>query len=341
MPDPYLGEIRVFSAHFAPNGWAICDGSLLSISANSALHSLIGTTYGGDGTATFALPDLRGRAPMHVGSGKGLSPRTLGERGGAEDIRLQADQLPAHSHVALADGVDGNQSAPYLGLWAASSLLSSYANSAATSAMHASAIAANGNGAPHDNMPPYLAITFIISLDGLYPTPNGFPLEEAFLGQIQAFSFGFLPAGWALCNGQEYTIAGNEQLFGVLGTTYGGDGVTTFALPDLQGRMPMHSGADVKQGTNGGEESHTLTLNELPSHAHVPHGSMNFADSGDPSGGVWGNQAGAAAYSNRTPNIAMGGSAIGKTGSDQPHDNMSPYLVVLFGISLTGPLPSS
>lgn len=339
MPTPYLGEIRVFSSNFAPRDWALCDGSLLSISANQALFHLIGTTYGGDGATTFALPDLRGRAPVHMGSGNGLSPRHLGERNGVEAVALQVEHLPAHSHTALADATTGNQAAPYQATWAPSSL-AQFSNNSATTPMNPAAIAVNGSSAPHPNIPPYLSLSFIISLSGVYPTPGGSSLEEAFIGQIQAFSFGFVPAGWALCNGQLLTIAGNEQLFGVLGATYGGDGVTTFALPDLQGRMPVHSAAGVAQGSSGGEERHTLTLDELPNHGHVPHGSMNYASTGSPGDGVWANQEGAGAYSKRTPNIAMDASAIGETGSNQPHENMSPYLVVMFGIALQGSPPS-
>lgn len=339
MPTPYLGEIRVWSGSFAPRDWAFCDGSLLSTSANPALFDVIGTTYGGDGRTTFALPDLRGRAPVHVGSGNGLSPRTLGERDGVEAVALQVEHLPAHSHTALADAMDGNQSVPYQGIWASSSL-AQFSNNSANTPMNLTAIDVNGDGVPHQNMPPYLALNFIISLDGLYPSPNGYPTDDAFLGQIQAFSFGFVPGGWALCNGQELTITGNEQLFGVLGTTYGGDGVTTFALPDVRGRMPMHSAAGLKQGTSDGEERHTLTLNELPNHGHVPRGSMNFGSALSPDNGVWANQEAVAAYSTRTPNVAMHTSAIGETGSDQPHENMSPYLVVTFGIALEGTLPS-
>ncbi|MFN8491587.1 MAG: tail fiber protein [Caldilineaceae bacterium] len=330
MPDAYIGEIRMFGGDFAPTGWAFCDGSRLSISANQALFSLIGTTYGGDGQTNFALPDLRGRAPMHMGQGNGLSSRPLGERGGVETVALQVDQLPAHSHTALAYGTVGNQADPYQATWAPS-LLAQFSSNPANTGMNATAIAPTGSGFAHKNMPPYLVINFIIALEGIYPGPSD--AADAYLGQITPFSFGVIPGGWTQCNGQVLPIAGNEQLFGVLGATYGGDGVTTFALPDLQGRMPMHLGLGLKQGASGGEETHILTVAELPNHGHIPQASRNYATTGRPDGGVWANQENILGYSNLTPNVAMHPSAIGNSGDNQPHENMSPYQVVNFCVA--------
>lgn len=332
--EPYIGEICLFAGNFAPVGWALCDGSLLSISANRYLFQLIGTAYGGDGQTTFALPDLRGRAPIHMGQGNGLSPRTLGERGGAEAVALQAGQLPTHSHTALAYGTVGNQTDPYQATWAPS-LLAQFSSNPANTAMNATAILPSGTGFAHDNMPPYQVLNFIIALEGIYPGPS--TTLEAYLGQLNSFSFGIVPGGWAPCNGQVLTIAGNEQLFGVLGATYGGDGVTTFALPDLQGRMPMHSGAALKQGASGGEETHTLTVAELPNHGHIPQASRNYGVTGRPDNSVWANQTNFLGYSNLTPDVAMHPSAIGSSGGDQPHENMSPYQVVNFCVAAQTP----
>ncbi|MEZ4734657.1 MAG: tail fiber protein [Caldilineaceae bacterium] len=332
MAVPYLGEIRMFGGDFAPAGWAFCDGSLLSISANSGLFQLIGTTYGGDGQTNFALPDLRGRAPMHMGQGNGLSPRTLGERGGTEAVALQVDHLPAHGHTALACSQGGVQANPYQGTWAQSTLLQ-FSSNPANVPMNAGAIAPTGDGFAHPNMPPFQVISFIIALEGIYPGSRDD--LEVYLGEIHPFSFGVVPGGWAQCNGQVLPIASNEQLFGVLGATYGGDGVTTFALPDLRGRMPMHVGSGFTLGAGGGEETHTLTVPELPNHGHTPQGSMNLAESGNPGDGVWAT-IGYDPFSNLPPNVAMHTSAIGMTGGNQPHQNMSPYQVVNFCIALQG-----
>lgn len=168
MSTSYIGEIRMFGGNFAPAGWAFCDGSLLAISANQDLFDLIGTTYGGDGQTTFALPDLRGRAPMHMGQGNALSPRSLGERGGVETVVLQADQLPAHSHTALAYHQGGTQANPYQATWAQSTLLQ-FSSNPANTPMNTAAIAPTGDGFPHQNMPPFQVINFIIALTGVYP----------------------------------------------------------------------------------------------------------------------------------------------------------------------------
>lgn len=167
--DPFIGEIRIFAGPYAPEGWAFCDGSLLAAGANPALCSLLGKTYGGDGETTFALPDLRGRTPVHMGQGNGLSPRTRGESGGAETVTLQVEQLPAHNHTALADAVSGNQTGPYQATWAPSAL-AQFSSNPANATMNSASIGPTGANYAHANMPAYLAINFIIALKGLYPT---------------------------------------------------------------------------------------------------------------------------------------------------------------------------
>jgi microcystin-dependent protein len=169
--DSYIGEIRMFAGNFAPFDWAICDGSLLSISEYDALYSIIGTTYGGDGVMTFALPDLRGRLPMHSGTGSGLSSRTIGEKGGAETTTLTVNQMPAHSHLVNAVGALGNQNDPTLGLPANTNTLDKeYSNSTPDVQMKTSMIGVSGGNQAFYKNPPYLAINFIISLYGIYPT---------------------------------------------------------------------------------------------------------------------------------------------------------------------------
>jgi microcystin-dependent protein len=173
MADPFVAEIRIFPFNFAPRGWAFCDGQLLPLSQNTALFSLLGTTYGGDGRVTFRLPNLQGRAPMGAGQGPGLSPRDLGEEGGLESVTLIASEMPAHSHAVRAnalDVADTNVPSP-----AASFALSSggalYQNSANATASPAALVVVGGSQ-PHNNMQPYLTLNFCIALQGVFP-PRG------------------------------------------------------------------------------------------------------------------------------------------------------------------------
>jgi microcystin-dependent protein len=170
MSEPFVGEIRMFAGNYAPRGWAYCDGQLLAVSQNDALFSLLGTIYGGDGRTTFALPDLRGRIPIHAGAGPGLTNRSLGARGGAEKVTLTTNQLPAHSHPFQGTEQLGNTPNPSGNALAKSTTADAYINEAPSAAMSPSAVTATGGGQSHDNMQPYLAIHFIIALWGVYPS---------------------------------------------------------------------------------------------------------------------------------------------------------------------------
>lgn len=171
MADPFLGEIRIFAGNFAPQGWALCQGQLLPIAGNDALFALIGTTYGGDGQTTFALPNLASRVGLHQGAGPGLTPRAIGESGGAENVTLSSQHLPAHSHAALGSSTGANQLSPVGGFWSTEpgGNTAAYSNTAG-SQMAATAIGTAGGGQPHDNVQPFLAINFIIALQGIFPS---------------------------------------------------------------------------------------------------------------------------------------------------------------------------
>jgi microcystin-dependent protein len=171
MADPFIGEIRMFGGNFAPLGWMLCEGQLLEIATNDALFTLIGTTYGGNGTSHFALPDLRGRIPIHAGQGAGLSNRVLAETGGAESVTLTVNQIPAHSHPPQCQSGNGNQAGPANGVWAASTL-NQYSNAGATGAMNPACILGSVGSQPHDNMMPFLCINFIIAIEGIFPPQN-------------------------------------------------------------------------------------------------------------------------------------------------------------------------
>ncbi|AGB43371.1 phage tail protein [Mesorhizobium sp. B2-3-14] len=167
MAQPYIGEIRMFAGNFAPAGWMLCEGQLLPISENETLFQLIGTTYGGDGESTFALPDARGRLPIHQGNGF-----VLAETGGAEEITLTISQIPAHTHAFLGNAGNGSQAAPQNNVLASSTLVRLYASETADANMAAPAISSVGGSQPHSNFQPYLCINFIISLFGIFPSPT-------------------------------------------------------------------------------------------------------------------------------------------------------------------------
>ena len=172
MSEPFIAEIRIFAGNFAPRGWAFCNGQLLPISQNTALFSLIGTTYGGDGRSTTALPNLEGRAPMHPGRGPGLTARRLGQRGGAETVTLSEAQMPNHTHTLSADQDAGEQNSPVNGYTARTAANQRiYTDAGNLSNMAATAIPNNAGGSqPHNNMQPFLTMNFIIALVGLYPS---------------------------------------------------------------------------------------------------------------------------------------------------------------------------
>jgi microcystin-dependent protein len=171
MSEAYIGEIRMFAGNFAPLGWAFCDGSLQSIAENSTLFNLIGTTYGGDGINTFALPDLRSRVPIHLGN-NGANTYVIGQSGGVEQVTLTVGQLPAHNHApALASTATTGSSSPAGGVWANGPGIKQYSGSAPTGTM-APGTNAMGGSQPHDNMLPFLAVNYIISLFGVYPSQN-------------------------------------------------------------------------------------------------------------------------------------------------------------------------
>jgi microcystin-dependent protein len=168
--DPYIGEIRIFAGTYAPAGWAFCDGAAQAISENEALFSLIGTTYGGDGQATFNLPDLRGRIPVHQGTGPGLTPRVLGEQAGTESVTLTVNQIPNHNHPFLATTNNGAQASPASTVAAQGPQIQLYIEDATDTNLAPAALAAAGGNQPHSNLQPYLAINYIISLFGIYPS---------------------------------------------------------------------------------------------------------------------------------------------------------------------------
>ena len=175
MSSPYLGEIRMFAGNFPPKGNAFCSGQIIAIAQNTALFSILGTTYGGNGTTTFGLPNLQGRAALDFGQGAGLSNRSLGESGGVTSVTLNTNEMAGHNHAANSSGAGGNSASPGGAIWSAAGSgrtpPPAYA-SAANTTMSPSTLAQAGGSQPHNNMPPYLAVSFIIALQGVFPPRN-------------------------------------------------------------------------------------------------------------------------------------------------------------------------
>ncbi len=172
MADPFVAEIRIFPFNFAPKGWAWCDGQLLPLSQNTALFSLLGTTYGGNGKSNFALPDLQGRAPMHPGQGPGLSLHDLGETGGSETVSLLESEIPSHSHALVASQADGVERTPNGQLLGTGIGISGYQTPGPLTQLSPNGLAPAGGDQPHNNLQPYLTFYFCIALQGVFP-PRG------------------------------------------------------------------------------------------------------------------------------------------------------------------------
>lgn len=173
MSEPFVAEIRMFAGNFAPRGWALCDGQILPISQNTALFSLLGTFYGGNGTSNFALPNLQGNVPIHMGQGPGLSDYFLGQTGGSQTVTLLSSEMPAHNHPVRCSSQPADQPSPGGFLWAMepTGLVNPYTSGLPNVAM-ANLVGIAGGNQPHNNLMPYLVVSFIIALQGVYPARN-------------------------------------------------------------------------------------------------------------------------------------------------------------------------
>lgn len=312
---------------YAPSGWAFCDGQILKAADHRALFAVLGTTYGGDGKKTFALPDMRGRINVHRGRGF-----NRGQAGGSEIADINAAQVPGHNHTASAAQPTGGKS--YVG--ASASVMTAARPIAALNADPTSIAAPAGGDNAHDNLQPYLCIHFIIALSGDMEPVS---LLDPFIGEIRLFAGPFTPKGWLRCDGQSLPVADSPELFAVLGTTYGGDGRNTFALPDMRGRTSMHAGLGEgltlrNLGQSGGSEAVELAENQLPYHSHqtlaVP--------------------AAGAAGSTMLISAPGGAPGVGHTvvqdqllsdaGAGGAHNNMQPYAVLNYIVAEHGLVPA-
>ncbi|WP_291990009.1 tail fiber protein [Candidatus Accumulibacter sp. ACC007] len=241
-----LGFVYNFAGNYAPGNSVATQGQSLLIGQNSALFSLLGTTYGGNGTTNFVLPNLVGRAVVGTGTGPGLGAQPLGVPTGSATVSLTAAQLPAHDHTLSGGGVTG----------------------------------AIGGNQPFDNLQPSLPLHRLIASTGATPVPGGSGVGAAFVGQVATFAGTFTPSGWLEADGSLLSIAGNSALFSILGTTYGGNGSTNFALPDLRGRVSVGADASHPLGTAFGAESTTLSSAQMPAHDHTVAGDPDTGSAG-------------------------------------------------------------
>jgi microcystin-dependent protein len=362
MSAPFVGQIAIVGFNFSPQGWAFCQGQMLAIVQNTTLFSIIGNTYGGNGKTTFALPNLQG-VPVGPGQPPQRSGYDLGQAGGEAAVTLTTQQLPTHSHAFNAVTDQATRGAPEGGqlakAWQAQAqtdnVMSFYSDHPgnAKTALASNAIAASGSGHPHNNMQPYLALNYCIALQGVVPPRDGSPapVRQPFLGELSICAFGNPPAGWALCEGQTLSIPQNQALFSLLGTTYGGDGFRTFALPDLRGRVPISAGGSFSIGEIGGEEVHALSAAEMPAHSHALMADATSTSVGNtPSPAtVLGQSLGkvvpgntpfsANLYNTAGPGTSLAGPSLGNSGLGQPHPNMMPSLVLGFCININQQSP--
>ncbi len=233
---PFIGQIQAFAGSSIPGGWLPAEGQTLQIAEHNNLFQVIGTTYGGDGQTTFALPDLRGRLPVGFGQGPGLPPITIGQEIGAPDVVLTEANLPSHIH-GLPFGGSTNPI---------------------------------GQGQGVNLYQPSLGIMFMIAIQGEFPSnePGMYPQNGAVIGNIYAFAGDFIPTGFVACNGILISIAQNTALFALLGTTYGGNGQSNFGLPDLRGRSPVGPDSNLFMGQTVGSPTQLLNLSQMTSHVH-------------------------------------------------------------------------
>ena len=341
----YVGQIALFAFPFAPENWLPCDGRMLSISAYPQLYGVIRTTYGGDGQTTFALPDLRGRVPIGMGQGNNLSFYTLGQQVGSEGVELDETTIPQHTHDMLCSSAPASTNVPSNRMALANEVsdnsLCVYSDSPTfTTMLSSKAITQSEGGAAHENRQPFMGINYCIA----------WAPSSSLIGQIALFPFATAPAHWALCQGQVLSVNRYTALFNLLGTQYGGDGITTFGLPDLRGRVPvgvghLPNGAIYDLGAFGGVETVGLTSSQNAAHTHrmLAFDNDQPADSTQPMGNYLGRayqgnfQAFTASYmySANAPNATLLPNLLPpQFGLGNPHDNIQPYVALNYAISL-------
>ena len=321
----------MFAGSHVPEGWLECDGGPVAANHYRDLTAAIGTAFGGNGTTTLGLPDLRGRTPLGTGSGPGLTPRQRGETGGAETVTLTTAQLPQHRHPVHAAAGLADSAAPDGRTWAVAVDSAPYKPGGGDVAMAPQILRSAGGGQAHENRSPVLGVRF-----GICHEYQGAEYEDATLGEIRMFATAAVPEHWVPCDGRTLSLEEHGALYALLGITYGGNGYSEFALPDLRGRVPVHHDPGRSAlGQRGGAEQVTLTDAAMPSHTHGAVASSAAATTPSPVGATW--------AATERPRYRAGGQVVATTtgahGASQPHPNMPPYLALTFAIAVAGVFP--
>lgn len=347
-----MGEIKLFAFNFAPIDWKFCDGALLTTANNQHLASLLGSTYGGDGINTFALPDMRERVPIGIGRGEKLSKYwQLGEKFGEEKVRLTDGNLPSHSHCCYISNDEGNTDGPESSLLSSAKgeykIYSPLENKSKMMYMHSDSITHTGENLPHENMMPSMALNYCICTNGI--DPRGEEEDEPFVGEIKIFANNFAPLGFMQCHGSQMSINDyNYPLFSLIQYTFGRFG-NNFSLPDLRGKVVAHRGAKLWFTESIGFEYAELTPLNTPSHNHYMKVSSQRGTESVPLFDVVpaiGNIG--SGFKIQEINIycndekktsKMSQIMLQAEGFDEKHENRQPYLALNYCICVDGNFP--
>lgn len=358
----FIGEVRLIAGDYPPRGYTFCNGAHLNIRENRELYMLLGNRFGGDGRETFALPHLQGRGPVGMGENY-----YLGHRGGAESLNLEISNLPPHKHDLdidvkwpVSNDIPDSDS-PEAAYLASGGYYQSNPNRAykLSGSWHCKgSMSSTGERRELYTMGPYQVLNYVIRVSWATDEPNkrytDMNTPNDYLGAIRMFAFDFVPEGYIRCTGQVVLIAENPQLYSLLGNNYGGDGKTTFALPDLRGRFPVgyglgRTGKPYYVGETGGSEEITLEVKNLPGHRHdfevdvkVPV-STDGADTWNPQGAYLGTS-GQTLFSVRPGSGVYAGAPVVKatmkeTGLGKPIYSMPPYTVLNICMCIRGVFP--